>query len=508
MQFIICGVILLPEDIERFYKTGTAAVVLLEEAGKIQSLVGFFMNKIDIVLGCMSMLFLLVLLVLVIARRRAVHRLELATRQQTEIDHFLELFSLSLRSDDELSDTMDQAAKHIAELIVADSVCIYRLEKDHLVVSGVSGQYPLSQLTIMLNRELSEDFYKQALREEDIAWGEGFIGRTAEQRSSILVNNAKQDERLSEFPMEVLPDQVMAVPVFRGDELSGIICAVGSLVKGRFDNDKLAQLQFSASQVRLIQDLEDSYKIRSSQERINQELGFARKLQSQMLPASIPQWGRFTVVARTNSAKEVNGDFYDIVNIDEDRILIVLGDACGKGIPACLLSSMTRSFIRAAADHFTTLEALLREVNRNLYRDTDAERFVTLCCCLLDRRNGLLEYARAGHTELIYFIRKHIRRIFPDGTGLGILPDEFATFDTICLQVPPGVSFLLYSDGLTEALDYQSQEFGVDRLADEFERRSAAAMSAEEVLDGLMDAVSTFEPEQHDDRTAILIRTN
>ena len=261
------------------------------------------MNKIDVILGCLSLVFLLVLLVLVIAHRRAVHRLQLANRQQTEIDHFLELFSLSLRSDNELSDTMDQAAKHIAELIMADSVCIYRLEKDRLVVSGVSGQYPLSQLTIMMNQELSEDFYKQALREEDIALGEGFIGRIAERRRSVLLTNARQDEDLSEFPMERLPDQVMAVPVFCGDELSGIICAAGRLVLGRFDNDKLAQLQFSASQVRLIQDLEDSYKIRSSQERINQELGFARScFRRQFRNGDALPWWRVPILPKRSTA--------------------------------------------------------------------------------------------------------------------------------------------------------------------------------------------------------------
>jgi sigma-B regulation protein RsbU (phosphoserine phosphatase) len=194
------------------------------------------------------------------------------------------------------------------------------------------------------------------------------------------------------------------------------------------------------------------------------------------------------------------------VQIDDDRLLIVLGDACGKGVPACLLASMTRSFIRAAVDHFTTLEAMLREVNRNLYRDTDAERFVTLACCLLDKKNGIMEYARAGHTELIYFIRGHIRRLLPEGTALGILPDEFATFDTFCVQMPPGMAMLLYSDGITEALDGNSEEFGVDRLANEFETRCKGNMSVEEVLDGLLDAVCDFEIEQHDDRTAIMIR--
>ena len=465
------------------------------------------MSNVNITLGALSLIFLVTILVLIMTWRRLRTKLGLVLRQQIEIDHFLELFSRSLRSADELSDTMHQAAEHIAELLLAEAVCIYRLENDHLYVSGVSGCYPLSQLTIMMDPLASPDFYKQALREEDIVVGEGFIGRCAARRSSILLQNARQDEHLSEFPMERLPEQAMAVPVFRGEELTGLICAVTSSNWGRFNFDKLAQLQFVATQVRLVQDLEDSYKVRSAQERINQELGFARKLQASLLPESVPDWDKFTVCARTNSAKEVNGDFYDYVRIDDDRLLIVMGDACGKGVPACLLASMTRSFIRAAVEHFTTLEALLREVNRNLYRDTDAERFVTMGCCLLDKKHQIIEYARAGHTDLIYFVHNHIRRLSPDGTGLGILPDEFATFDTISLQMPPGMAMLLYSDGMTEALNFDSEEFGVDRLSDELELRCTAGMSAEEVLDGLMEAVREFEPDQHDDRTAILIRS-
>ncbi len=465
------------------------------------------MGSVNITLGVLSLIFLLTILFLAVAWRRLRTQLQFAERQQTEIDHFLELFSRSLRSNAELQDTMHRAAEHIAELLEAEAVCIYRLDDEHLQVSGVSGRYVLSQLTIMLDDDVEPESIRQLLREEDIVLGEGFIGRTATRRTSMLLLEARYDEHLSEFPMERLPEQVMAVPVFRGDELSGVICATTNPNWGRFNNDKLAQLQFVATQVKLIQDLEDSYQIRSAQERLNQELGFARQLQASLLPESVPNWDKFAVFARTNSAKEVNGDFYDFVRIDDDRMLIVMGDACGKGVPACLLASMARSFIRAAAEHFTTLESLLREVNRNLYRDTDAERFVTLGCCLLNKKYGIMEYARAGHTELIYFVHNHIRRLFPNGTALGILPDEFATFDTISLQMSQGISLLFYSDGMTEALNFDSEEFGVDRLAQEFEDRCAAKMGAEEVLDGLMDAVREFEPEQHDDRTAILIRS-
>lgn len=464
------------------------------------------MGTVNITLSILSLIFLVTILVLVVAWRRNRAKLNDALRQKVEIGNFFELFSRSLRHGDELNESMHLAAQYIGALIMARSVCIYRVRGGRLTVVGVSGCYPLSQTTIMLDEEDGEDAFRRALQEENLALGEGFIGRVAAKRASLLLTDAVHDEQLSEFPMERLPGQVMAVPICRNGELSGLICAVGSVLWSKFTHEKLGLLQFSAVQVRLMQDLAESYSARSEQQRLNQELSFARQLQSGLLPEAVPFWDQFGIHALTGSAKEVNGDFYDFVQIDDERMLVVMGDACGKGVPACLLASMARSFIRAAAEHFTTLEALLREVNRNLYRDSDAERFVTLGCCLLDRKHGLMEYARAGHTELVYFIHDHIRRVYPDGTGLGILPDEFATFDTICLEMQPGMSVLLYSDGITEALNFDSEEFGIKRLSDEFQRLCEAPLAPEEVLDGLFEKVREFEPIQHDDRTAILIR--
>ena len=143
----------------------------------------------------------------------------------------------------------------------------------------------------------------------------------------------------------------------------------------------------------MTQDLVHVYAETSRQQRIRQELDFARQLQSSLLPESVPAWDQFAVYAFTKSAKEMNGDFYDFVEIDEDRLLIVLGDACGKGVPACMLTSMTRSFIRSLAENFTDLQSFLKALNKNVYRDSDDERFVTLGCCLLDRRNSVVEYA-------------------------------------------------------------------------------------------------------------------
>ena len=256
----------------------------------------------------------------------------------------------------------------------------------------------------------------------------------------------------------------------------------------------------------MTQDLVHVYAETSRQQRIHQELDFARQLQSSLLPESVPAWDQFAVYAFTKSAKEMNGDFYDFVEIDEDRLLIVLGDACGKGVPACMLTSMTRSFIRSLAENFTDLQSFLEALNKNVYRDSDDERFVTLGCCLLDRRNSVVEYARSGHTDLLYYVRGHIRRLSPDGSALGVLPNEYSTFDTVCFAFTQGMSLLLFSDGITEAMNENGEEFGTERLSEVYRQSRLANDQPQQTLTRILQVVSEYQVEQNDDQTMILIQ--
>ena len=256
----------------------------------------------------------------------------------------------------------------------------------------------------------------------------------------------------------------------------------------------------------LVHKIAIAYQEISRRDRIDQELNFVRHLQMSLLPGSAPQWGCFSIVASTRSAKEVDGDFYDFVRIDDDRMLVLLGDACGKGMPACMLTAMARSFARSLADNFTTLTDFLRELNKKLHRDIDADRFITVGCCLLDKRNSLLEFGRAGHTDMVTFVHNHIRVFSPEGAALGILPDEFAEFESICIALDPGTSVLLFSDGITEARNASGEEFGIGRLTETFRTACEGGMSIRAVLDTITRTVSEFEQEQDDDQTLVVIR--
>lgn len=430
-----------------------------------------------------------------------------AVMSRTEISNFLSRFSAGINCDDGLDGALHSSACYVCEQIEAGSVAIYGLNNRKLTALGVCGDYPLTAdgNVNMNNRKLLE-----TLRSEVIPSGEGFIGSIAESRHGELVPLASIDERFSRYPAQNSLGSVMAVPMVKEGIVYGVICAVDNkmLSDRPFSFAQFARLKSLASQVLMVQQLVHVYGEISRRERIDQELAFVRQFQTSLLPPDSVTLGDFSVCARTTSAKEVNGDFYDMVKIDDNRMLVMVGDACGKGMPACILASMTRSFARAMAAQFTTLTKFLRDVNANLNRDSDADRFITMGCCLIDKRGGLIEFGRAGHTDMIMHIHGHLRRLSPRGTALGMLPDEDAEFDTICLAVDSDTSIMLFSDGLSEALNHDREEFGTDRLANAFHVACDHRDTTTGIIDDVMAAVHEFEYEQNDDQTMILIHRN
>lgn len=427
--------------------------------------------------------------------------------QKAEINNFLSLFSKSLKTVEEIDNSMNTTARYIADLIEAESVCIFEAEGNYLRGVGVCGVFPLPS-TSNDYAMTKPKYILDTLKRERVTIGEGLIGEIAASRAPFFLEDASEDPRVDDYCSFTRIYTIMAIPMIRDAKLTGVIVAVNTRTGTAFSLEQFSRFKFISSQVTLAQDLVRVYSNLSEQQRIEQELEFARQLQASQLPKAFPSWGQFEVHSFTRSSKEVNGDFYDFVTIDDDRLLIVIGDACGKGIPACMITAMTRSFIRAAAEHFTTLEAMLFELNNNLFRDTDEERFVTLACCLLDKRGSLLEYVRAGHTELMTFVRGHIRKIFPDGTGLGLLPNELSTFDTINLEFSKKMSIMLFSDGITEALNPEGEEFGVERLQMVYEDSLQNNDQPDVTITRITEAIDDFSGNlaQLDDQTIVIIK--
>ncbi|MGE4301830.1 MAG: PP2C family protein-serine/threonine phosphatase, partial [Victivallaceae bacterium] len=120
--------------------------------------------------------------------------------------------------------------------------------------------------------------------------------------------------------------------------------------------------------------------------------------------------------------------------------------------------------------------------------------------------NGIVEYARAGHTDLFLYALNHMRTFYPDGAGLGVLPNEFAAFDTISFELRRGSTMMMFSDGLSEALNEDNEEFGVERLKQVFADSCHDRDTLEMTVNRVLEAVRRFSSDQADDQTMILVR--
>lgn len=429
-------------------------------------------------------------------------------RKNAELSNFLNFFSRNLRTVGKISDAMDLTAKYVSDLINAKAVCVFELtDQNYLRAAGVSGTFP--PLHKSQEGGLTKSRYIiESLRHAEIKLGDGIIGEVAQTQEGLFLEDASSDQRLSAANKVVPIDTFMAVPMLAEGKLIGVLCAVnhGGL---SFTMEQYSTLTFLASQVVLALNIIKVYSDFSNQQRIVQELEFTRQLQSSLLPKTFPEWEPFVIHAFTKSAKEVSGDFYDFVMIDDNRLLVVVGDASGKGIPACMMMAMTRSFIRANVERFTTVKDLLKELNSNLYRDTDDGRFTTLACCLLDRKERTIEFARAGHTELLSYAGNGIvRRIRPSGTAVGLLPNGMAReSDTVSFTLKPEMSIMIFSDGFSEAVDHDGHEFGIDRLKSIFLESCERGGTPQMITEAILSAVGTFADgeQQNDDQTIVII---
>lgn len=436
-------------------------------------------------------------------------RLDDSLHKRAEIGNFLNLFSQNIRTMDEIENWMNVTARYVADLVESQAVCIFALETDTLKAVGISGAFPPLHRTgdYVLTKPR---YILESLKRDRIRVGDGIIGEVAQKREDLLIDDPAKDHRLSETDSIIPISSLMAVPLVSEGRVTGVMCAVNSLHPDKpFSRDQFGRFKFIASQVVLAQSIIQVYSNLSEQQRINQELEFARNLQSSLLPKSFPVWGQFVVHAFTRASKEVSGDFYDFVEIDDNRLLVVIGDACGKGIPACMIMAMTRSFIRSNIDRFVSLKDLLRELNENLFRDTGDERYITLGCCLLNKKESTLEYARAGHTELLVYVHNHIRSINPEGSALGLLPSELSDFDTLCLEFSPDMGMLLFTDGIAEATNSKAEYYDVGRLKDVYRMACIDNEPPERVIGKIMESVDAFSEStdsQDDDQTMVIIK--
>jgi sigma-B regulation protein RsbU (phosphoserine phosphatase) len=229
-----------------------------------------------------------------------------------------------------------------------------------------------------------------------------------------------------------------------------------------------------------------------------------------LLPEKSPAIPGFEIAGINIPAKQVSGDYFDYIRVDEHRLGLAIADVSGKGVPASLIMAICRSVLRSQAPQNPSPAEVLKAVNRQLYPDIKEDMFISMAYLVVDHSLGSITLARAGHDAPLLYRRAQetVELVKPPGMVVGI--DSGSVFDRItndfAIPLQQDDCLVLYTDGVTEALDAEGLEFGSDRMIQSV--RGSAAQGASAIITRLIDDVRNFvgSHSQNDDITLITIR--
>jgi serine phosphatase RsbU (regulator of sigma subunit) len=253
---------------------------------------------------------------------------------------------------------------------------------------------------------------------------------------------------------------------------------------------------------------------KAEKERLEQELRIARAIQMSLLPQGPLQMPGLLLTPHCEPAREVGGDYYDYLPIDDHRIGLLIADVSGKGTSAALYMAELKGIMLSLSQRYTSPRELLISANQIISRHLDTRSFITITYAVVDMQARTLTYARAGHCPMIYVpgpyaARRGAEILLPDGMVLGLQLDEGQMFERFLeeatMPLGAGDLFLFYTDGITEAMNADGECFGDARLAAIVERH--ADLPAPELRERILRDVQAFAgtAAQQDDMTMLLL---
>jgi len=247
----------------------------------------------------------------------------------------------------------------------------------------------------------------------------------------------------------------------------------------------------------------------AAKERIESELKIARSIQMNFLPRHFPPFPEkqeFEIFAVLESAREVGGDLYDFFLLDDDHLFFSIGDVSGKGVPAALFMAASKMLMKGTAHLELTPAEILERVNRELCWENDSAMFVTVFCGIFCIKTGELRYSNAGHNPPVLLHASGQADWLPLPEGFMLGPFEDSRYETRSIVLTPGDTLILYTDGVTEAMNSEKEVYSDDKLLEMVMQSGNAA--AEGLVREIVQSVRDYagdEP-QSDDITMLALK--
>ena len=368
-----------------------------------------------------------------------------------------------------------------------------------LLVYSIIGQLLISKFAVVLSdgtdKQILESKFPEAelliaLSDVKIAEIESSIGKDA-----ILTKYS----RLDELKIDLI------VPMQLHGETKGLIL-LGRRVNQSEYTESDIEFIYSVGSLAIIS-LENRRLFNEALEKqkMEEELEIARDIQKNLLPHSIPEYKKFDVAAFNMPSKQVGGDFYDIIPLDDSSFCIAIADVSGKGVPAALLTANLQAFLKIICKHGMSLSEATELINDLVTDNTMDGKFITFFWGVLDEKDLSFNYVNAGHNPPLLIRKKKIIKLDKGGIILGVMK-TFTPYESPTIPLQKEDVIVLFTDGITEAMDKNGNEFSDERL-EELVLKSAH-LSVSEITENIRQAVQDYAAGtvQSDDITLLVVK--
>jgi sigma-B regulation protein RsbU (phosphoserine phosphatase) len=414
--------------------------------------------------------------------------------------------SVELELDKILGKIVDAAIEGTASKAAA--VLLKDPSGNTLSVRYVKGLFPpVKSIKIDSYTVLKESQMVDIFKSSKISVGETYIGIPASTGEPLFIKDAESDPRVIQTAKGIVDiKSVIATPLKIQDNIMGVLAVLNKAIGTTHTESDLSLIQTLADQAAITIRQFEMYKEIVEKKQAERDISIANEIQMSLLPRKFPSTDKFDMYGFSIPAKGVGGDYFDYMKFGPNKVGIVIADVSGKGVPAALIMVMIRSITRTIASLSKDANMVLSQLNNSLSGDIVEDRYATAFYCALDAEKRILNYSNAGHGPLLLFRSKtkEFELLDTEGMPVGIMPNVEYGQDFIILD--KGDIGVLYTDGITEAMNEAHDLFGMDRLQNAIYKNHES--TTKEIADAVLADVNEFvgTAPQHDDETMIIFK--
>lgn len=401
------------------------------------------------------------------------------------------------------------------------SACLFEKSEDNVLRGvAVEGLFPpqrdISKHSQSPNQTRAE-FIEKVLKSESFELGESLIGSVAYSQKAILIKNAAKDPRVVKHKDSALViNSIIITPILFRKNALGVLAVANPVDSMPFTENDFSLVKSLAEQAGMAIHNLNLMTLYIEKSKLDFELSLASNIQNMLLPKAFPENSSLDIHTFYRPSHKIGGDLYDVFPLSENRIGFVVADVSGKGVPASILMAICQTHLRHFAHKFKSPAEVIKAMNREMISEMRQDMFITIVYAIIDTAKNEIILARAGHELPVLFKYNKRKKAYAsekvncEGMALGMV--ESGLFDEIIEDVTipfrPMDTFILYTDGITEAVDKNESEFGYGRLTETISNK--IHNSAENINQNIIEKVEKFtnSAQNADDLTLVTVKHN